>query len=132
VSHGGAPLKIGNSKEFGRESGRFRALRSAAPLKMKRGLAYCELSLYSFSRMQMVFEIPDDLVEALGADSCNAEARVRCDLAVHYYQCGLLAVGRAAAFAGMPRGDFEKILSERSVDRPYQASDLAHELNFQG
>jgi predicted HTH domain antitoxin len=80
--------------------------------------------------MKVVFEIPDDLANALGADSAQAEARVRCDLAVHYYQCGLLAVGRAAAFAGMRRGDFEKVLVERSVDRPYQLSDLEHELNF--
>jgi predicted HTH domain antitoxin len=81
--------------------------------------------------MQVTFEIPDDLANALGADSAQAEARVRSDLAVHYYQCGLLAVGRAAGFAGMSRGDFEKVLSDRSIERPYQASDLVHELNFQ-
>lgn len=99
---------------------------------MKRELASCEFPLYISDNMQVVFEIPDDLANALGGDSAQAEARVRCDLAVHYYQCGLLAVGRAASFAGMPRGDFEKVLSERSVVRPYGASDLVHELNFQG
>lgn len=80
--------------------------------------------------MQVVFEIPDDLANALGADSVQAESRIRRDLAVHYYESGILAVGRAAKFAGVSRGDFEAILVERSVERPYQLADLEHELKF--
>jgi predicted HTH domain antitoxin len=78
--------------------------------------------------VNVTISIPDDLGAVLAGTAEQLEARVQADLAVQYYQQGLVSMGRAAEMSGLPRGEFERVLAERQVPRNYSVEDLRDDL----
>jgi predicted HTH domain antitoxin len=44
------------------------------------------------------------------------------------YARGLLSLGKASEFSGMTRFEFESLLAERHVERPYDTAELERDL----
>ena len=80
------------------------------------------------SAVDVTISIPDDLGAALADTSKQLEARVQLDLAVQYYQQGLVSMGRGAEMSGLRRGEFEGVVAERGVPRNYSEKDLLADL----
>lgn len=78
--------------------------------------------------MDVTISIPDDLGELLAGTVEQLEMRVQSDLAVQYYQQGLVSIGRAAEMSGLRRWEFEQVLAERQIPRNYSIEDLQADL----
>lgn len=52
------------------------------------------------------------------------------DNAVSLYASGQISIGKAAELSGLSRGEFETVLSDRSIERNYSKEDLEHDLKF--
>ncbi len=52
----------------------------------------------------------------------------RLELVVTLYARGALPIGKAMDIAGLVRRDFERVLSERKVRRPFDQGDLDKDL----
>ena len=81
---------------------------------------------------QMTLAIPDDVVSALRLPPDQAESEMRKELALALYQRRVLGLAKAAALAEMTRWDFEQLLCQRHVERPFSNEDLADDLAFAG
>lgn len=79
---------------------------------------------------QMVLAIPDDVVSALRLPPDEMEAVLRKELALALYQRQVLPMAKAAALAQMSRWDFEELLCQRHIERPFSEADLAEDLRF--
>ena len=53
---------------------------------------------------------------------------LRIDLAVALYARGALPIGKAMEFAGLVRRDFERLLKERRMVRPFTLEELNRDL----
>ena len=53
---------------------------------------------------------------------------MRIDLAVALYARGALPIGKAMEFAGLVRRDFERLLKERRMVRPFTLEELNRDL----
>jgi predicted HTH domain antitoxin len=79
---------------------------------------------------KMTLAIPDDVVAALRLPSDEIESTLRKELALALYQRRVLPMAKAAALAQMARWDFEELLCQRHVERPFSEEDLAEDLQF--
>lgn len=55
-------------------------------------------------------------------------SELRKELAIGLYQRGALTAGKACELARMRRWDFEGLLAERKVVRPFSVEELEHDL----
>lgn len=78
--------------------------------------------------MTLTVEIPDSVAATLRLPPEELRAELRQDLAVVLYARGALPLGKAMEFAGMLRRDFERLLKERQVRRPFDEKELEREL----
>ncbi|MGH7997529.1 MAG: UPF0175 family protein [Opitutaceae bacterium] len=78
--------------------------------------------------MAMTIEIPDSAVAELHLPPEQLRVELSRDLAAVLYARGALPIGKAMEFAGLNRRDFERVLKERHVRRPFDEAELAHEL----
>jgi predicted HTH domain antitoxin len=44
------------------------------------------------------------------------------------YARGLLSLGKASEFSGITRPEFESLLAQRRVERPYEVAELERDL----
>jgi predicted HTH domain antitoxin len=63
--------------------------------------------------------IPDDVVTALRLPPDQIESELRKELAVALYQRRVLPMAKAATLAQMTRWEFEELLCQRHVERPF-------------
>lgn len=78
----------------------------------------------------MTLAIPDDVVTALRLPPDEIESTLRKELALALYQRHVLPMAKAAALAQLSRWDFEELLCQRRVERPFSEEDLAEDLQF--
>ena len=78
--------------------------------------------------MTLTLDIPDSVVNALNLPPEELRKQLRIDLAVALYSRGALSEGKAAEFAGIGRMDFEQLLCERRVERPFTMEELERDL----
>jgi predicted HTH domain antitoxin len=78
--------------------------------------------------MTLTLEIPESVVEALNLPTEELRAELRIDLAVALYARGALPIGKAMDLAGLVRRDFERVLKEREVRRPFDETEIQREL----
>jgi predicted HTH domain antitoxin len=78
----------------------------------------------------MTLAIPDDVVTALRLPPDEIESTLRKELALALYQRRVLPMAKAAALAQMSRWDFEELLCQRHIERPFSEEDLAEDLQF--
>jgi predicted HTH domain antitoxin len=78
----------------------------------------------------MTLAIPDDVVAALRLPPDEIESALRKELALALYQRQILPIAKAAALAQMSRWDFEELLCQRHIERPFSKDDLTDDLRF--
>lgn len=81
--------------------------------------------------MTFTLEIPDSALNALNLPPEELRKELRIDLAVALYARGALPIGKAMECAGLVRRDFERLLKERQVRRPFDEAELQRELAWQ-
>ena len=78
--------------------------------------------------MTLTFEIPDATWQATGLSKAQAQAGIMKEVALALYRPGLLSAGKAAEVSGVTRLEFEDILAERHIERPYDMPELERDL----
>lgn len=78
--------------------------------------------------MALTIEIPDEAVEALGMPTSQGQAELKKELAVALFARGALSLGRSVEVGGVSRAVFERILSERRIERSFTAAELERDL----
>ena len=78
----------------------------------------------------MTLAILDDVVTALRLPPDEIEATLRKELALALYQRRVLPMAKAATLAQMSRWDFEELLCQRHIERPYSEEEVAEDLKF--
>lgn len=78
----------------------------------------------------MTLAIPDDVVTALRLPPDEIELTLRRELALALYQRRVLPMAKAAALAQICRWDFEELLCQRHIERPFSEEELAEDLRF--
>lgn len=85
--------------------------------------------LITLCGVTFTLDIPDSVVAALQLEPEKLRAELRQDLAAVLYARGALPIGKAMEFAGMARRDFERLLKERQIRRPFDKTELRRELS---
>lgn len=93
------------------------------------GIAVLECGCYSLG-VSLKLEIPDDVANALRLPPAEAEEEMRKELALALYARGALGFGKARALAGLSTWEFDELLGERHVVRPYGKDDLEIDLKY--
>lgn len=78
--------------------------------------------------MQVLIDIPEELIHAIKLPPEEISTRLKRELAVRLYIKGLLNFGKARQFAGMTRWDFHDLLGLEGVVRRYDVNDLEDDL----
>ena len=78
----------------------------------------------------MILAIPDEVVTALRLPPDEIESVLRKELALALYQRRILAMAKAATLAQVSRWDFEELLCQRHIERPYSEEEVAEDLKF--
>jgi len=78
----------------------------------------------------MTLAIPEDVVSALRLPPDQIESELRKELALALYQRRVLPVAKAATLAQVSRWDFEELLCQRHIERPYSEEEVAEDLKF--
>lgn len=76
----------------------------------------------------LTVSVPDDLAEVLGYQGEDAGKAIQTDLILAAYAQGRVSGGKAAELLGLKRMDFEKLLGERGICRPYDIAELERDL----
>jgi predicted HTH domain antitoxin len=83
--------------------------------------------------MQTVtLQLPEQIAAKLAASSADTAARVKIELALNLYSLAEISHAEACQLAGMTRADFESLLAEREVVRPYTVEMLAEDVKNAG
>ena len=68
--------------------------------------------------------IPDDIFEATGM----SEGELKAEIAIHLFQLEKITLGQASRLAGLPRLQFQHLLSSRSMPIHYGIEDFEEDL----
>ena len=80
--------------------------------------------------MSITLPVPDSVARSLRLPENEAEARLRCELALTLYSQGILSFGRAAELAALSRYRFADLVAERGIPRHYGDEELAEDLAY--
>ena len=76
----------------------------------------------------LTFDVPDCILQEIHLPPAAAQAEVTKEVALALYARGLLSLGKASEFSGITRPEFESLLAERHVERPYDTAELERDL----
>jgi len=77
----------------------------------------------------LTVNLPEHIAAKLAASSEDAAVRVRVELAINLYSLGEITHAEACQLADMSRLQFEDLLRQRQVVRPYTVEMLDQELS---
>jgi predicted HTH domain antitoxin len=60
-------------------------------------------------------EIPSDILLALNETEAEFEQRIKISIAIRLFKLQKLTIGKAAQLSGLPRFEFESLLSENEI-----------------
>lgn len=80
--------------------------------------------------MNVTVSIPDGLARQLAEKGHPIENQLMLDLALHYYQLGLISLAKAVELSGMRRPEFERLLAEYEIERPGSFEHLQSDLDW--
>lgn len=83
-----------------------------------------------FYGVSLKLDIPDDVAHALRLPPAEAADEMRKELALGLYARGALGFGKAQALAGLSTWEFDELLGERHIARPYGEDDLGMDLSY--
>ncbi len=78
----------------------------------------------------MTISVPDDFVQVLGYEGLDAGKSIQTDLILSAYAQGRVSGGKAAELLGLKRMDFERLLGERGICRPYDMAELTRDIEW--
>jgi len=78
--------------------------------------------------LQILIEVPEDLIHAIKLPADEIQGRLKKELAVRLYRKGLLGFGKARQLAEMTRWDFHDLLGDEAVLRRYDVKELEEDL----
>lgn len=78
--------------------------------------------------MSLTLEIPEETIAAMRWPRGEVEGVLRKELAVAVYARGGLSIGKSVEFSGVTRRDFEAMLAERRIERPYSFAEIERDL----
>ncbi len=68
--------------------------------------------------------IPDDIIEATGM----SEDEIKTEIAIHLFQLEKITLSQASRLAGLPRLQFQHLLSSRSIPIHYGIEDFERDV----
>lgn len=77
----------------------------------------------------ILLSIPEEVAEGLRMAPADRDVELRKELALTLYQRELLPISQAARLAQMRRWDFEQLLCERRIERPFSEEELLKDLD---
>jgi predicted HTH domain antitoxin len=80
----------------------------------------------------VTFQLPEQVAAKLAASSTDTATRVKVELALNLYSLGEISHAEACELAGMSRIDFESLLAEREIVRPYSTEMLQEDVRNAG
>lgn len=80
--------------------------------------------------MKVTVSIPDGLARQLAENGRPIENQLMLDLALHYYQRGLISLGKAVELSGLRRSEFESLLAEYRIERPGSLEHLQSDIDW--
>ena len=80
--------------------------------------------------MKVSVSIPDDLARQLVENGRPIEHQLLLDLALHYYQQGLISLGKAVELSGLHRAELEDLLAKYKIERPGSFEHLQADLDW--
>ena len=78
--------------------------------------------------MTLTFDVPDSVLQEIHLPPTAAQAEVTKEVALALYARGLLSLGKASEFSGITRPEFEFLLAQRRVERPYDLGEMERDL----
>lgn len=78
--------------------------------------------------MTLTFEVPDSILQEMRLSPTDLQTEVAKDVALALYARGLLSIGKASELSGLTRPEFELLLAQRNVERPYDMTELERDL----
>jgi predicted HTH domain antitoxin len=78
--------------------------------------------------MLLTVELPDGVVKEMPMAAAEIQAEVRREVVVALYARGVVSLGKAVELADLNRADFEEILAQRHIERPYTLTELERDL----
>jgi predicted HTH domain antitoxin len=79
--------------------------------------------------MSVTLYIPAEVVQKLAPTAEAAAARLTLEVALSLYSQGIISHFQACQLTGMGRWEFEKLLGDREVVRPYTVEMLEEDLS---
>jgi len=80
--------------------------------------------------MNVTVSIPEGLAHQLAKEGRSIENQLMLDLALYYYQRGLISLGKAVELSGLRRPEFESLLAQYRIERPGSPEDLENDLDW--
>lgn len=80
--------------------------------------------------MKVTVSIPDGFAHQLAENGRPIENQLILDLALYYYERGLISLGKAVELSGLRRLEFERLLAEYHVERPGALEHLQSDLDW--
>jgi predicted HTH domain antitoxin len=80
----------------------------------------------------ITLQLPEHIAARLAASSADTATRVKIELALNLYGLGEITHAEACQLAGMSRIQFEELLGEREIVRPYTIDMLDKDLTNAG
>lgn len=87
---------------------------------------------YSAFMETLTLQLPEQVAAKLAATSTDVATRVKIELALNLYSQGEITHAQACELAGMSRMDFETLLQQREVVRPYTIEMLDEDVRNAG
>ena len=83
---------------------------------------------YAQSMSTVTLQLPEDIVAKLARSPEGASARIKTELALNLYSQGVISHLEACQMTGLARFQFEDLLGQREIIRPYTVEMLNEEL----
>ena len=79
--------------------------------------------------MQVLIDVPDDVVNAIKLPIGEIPMRLKVELAVRLYRKGLLGYGKSRELSGLSAWEFQELLGKENICRTYDIEELSEDLN---
>ncbi len=73
-------------------------------------------------------EISDDVAQAMRLPAVEIQCEAKKELAMAFYSRGILSLGKAVEMSGITRCEFETLLADRHIERPYDIAEIDRDL----
>jgi len=80
--------------------------------------------------MQTMINIPESVYRSIKLPEFEKEKRLLLELAISLYQNGILSFGKARELSKLSKWDFDRILSDRKIERHYDENAFKEDFKY--